>query len=45
MNWKQGVNPFNSIAISAIVAAVPIISIFWALIIKKMKGYMAILRV
>lgn len=41
MSWTQEVNPLNTIAISAIVAAVPIIFIFWALIIKKMKGYMA----
>jgi lactate permease len=41
MSWTQEVNPLNTIAVSAIVAAVPIIFIFWALIIKKMKGYMA----
>ena len=41
MTWTHEVNPFGSIAISAIVAAVPIFFIFWALIIKKMKGYIA----
>jgi lactate permease len=41
MSWTQEVNPLNTIAVSAIIAAVPIIFIFWALIIKKMKGYMA----
>jgi len=41
MTWTHEVNPFGSIAISAIVAAVPIFFIFWALIIKKMKGYLA----
>jgi len=41
MTWTHEVNPFGSIAISAIVAAVPIFFIFWALIIKKMKGYKA----
>jgi len=41
MNWTQEVNPLENIALSAIVAAVPIICIFWALIIKKMKGYKA----
>jgi lactate permease len=41
MNWIQEVNPINNIAISAIVAAFPILFIFWALIIKKMKGYLA----
>jgi lactate permease len=41
MSWMQDVNPLHKIALSAIVAAVPIIFIFWALIIQKMKGYMA----
>lgn len=41
MTWTHEVNPFGSIAISAIVAAIPIFFIFWALIIKKMKGYKA----
>jgi lactate permease len=41
MSWTQEVNPLNTIALSAIIAAAPIIFIFWALIIKKMKGYMA----
>ncbi len=41
MNWTQEVNPLNNIGLSAIVAAIPVIFIFWALIIKKMKGYKA----
>jgi len=41
MNWKQLLDPFNNIALSALVAVVPILFIFWALIIKKMKGYKA----
>jgi lactate permease len=41
MDWIQDIDPFNRIALSALAAAVPIIFIFWALIIKKMKGYMA----
>jgi lactate permease len=41
MSWTQEVNPINSIALSALIAAVPLFFIFWALIIKKMKGYMA----
>jgi lactate permease len=40
MNWNQIIDPFNNIAFSALVAAVPIIFIFWSLI-KKMKGYVA----
>lgn len=41
MNWTQIVNPLSNIGLSALVAAVPIFFIFWALIIKKMKGYIA----
>ena len=41
MNWTQVVDPLNSIVISALVAAIPIVFIFWALIIRKMKGYLA----
>lgn len=41
MNWTQIIDPFNNIALSALVAVVPILFIFWALIIKKMKGYKA----
>lgn len=39
MIWTQVIDPFKNIALSALVAVVPIIFIFWALIIKKMKGY------
>src|SRR6186713_3307593 len=41
MNWNQIIDPFNNLALSALVALVPIAFIFWALIIKKMKGYTA----
>jgi lactate permease len=41
MAWKQVIDPFNNIALSALVAVLPILFIFWALIIKKMKGYKA----
>jgi len=41
MTWTQEVNPISNLAVSAIIASTPIIFIFWALIIKKMKGYMA----
>lgn len=41
MSWKQVIDPFNNIVLSAIVALVPILFIFWALAIKKMKGYKA----
>src|SRR6185436_13565726 len=41
MNWTQVIDPFNNIFLSALVAVLPILFIFWALIIKKMKGYLA----
>lgn len=41
MVWKQVTDPFNNIIVSVLVAAVPILFIFWALIIQKMKGYQA----
>ncbi|GAB3784406.1 lactate permease LctP family transporter [Spirosoma horti] len=41
MTWKQVIDPFNSIALSVLVALIPILFIFWALIIRKMKGYQA----
>jgi len=41
MNWTQVINPLGKIALSALIAAVPILFIFWALIIRKMKGYQA----
>ena len=44
MNWTQVIDPLNSIGLSALVATVPIFFIFWALIIKKMKGYTDFLR-
>lgn len=41
MHWTQVIDPFNNIVLSALVAVLPILFIFWALIIKKMKGYKA----
>ncbi|MHA4844139.1 L-lactate permease [Flavitalea antarctica] len=41
MHWTQVIDPFDNIAVSALVAILPILFIFWALIIKKMKGYKA----
>ena len=40
MNWTQVTDPLNNIALSALVAAVPVIFIFW-LLIRKVKGYLA----
>lgn len=39
MLWIQLTNPFHHIGLSALVAALPLAFIFWALIIKKMKGH------
>lgn len=41
MKWKQIIDPLNSLPLSALVALIPVLFIFWALIIKKMKGYQA----
>lgn len=41
MTWKQVIDPFDNLVLSAIVALIPIAFIFWALIIRKMKGYKA----
>ena len=39
--WTQVIDPFSNIGLSALVALIPILFIFWALIIRKMKGYLA----
>lgn len=41
MEWKQIIDPLNSLPFSALIAVIPILFIFWALIIKQMKGYQA----
>lgn len=41
MTWQQSIDPLNSIGLSLLVASIPILFIFWALIIRKMKGYQA----
>src|SRR4051812_6257397 len=41
MNWTQVIDPLANLALSALLASLPIFFIFWALIIKKMKGYKA----
>ncbi len=38
MPWIQTIDPLKNIPLSALVAAIPVIFIFWSLI-KKMKGY------
>ncbi len=41
MQWTQTFNPLKNIGLSALVAAIPVFFIFWALMIKKMQGYKA----
>jgi lactate permease len=42
MAWTQVFNPVGgSIGLSALVALIPILYFFWALAIKRMKGYLA----
>ena len=41
MTWQMNVNPLENIGLSAFVAAIPILFLFWALAIKRMKGHFA----
>jgi lactate permease len=41
MGWVQNIDPLHNLPLSAMVAAVPVLFIFWALIIRKMAGYKA----
>lgn len=41
MEWTQVTDPLNNLLFSALLASIPVLFIFWALIIKKMKGYVA----
>ena len=41
MNWTQVIDPLANLALSALLASLPIFFIFWALILRKMKGYKA----
>ncbi|MDI6714523.1 MAG: lactate permease LctP family transporter [Thermodesulfovibrio sp.] len=41
MPWKMDINPLGSLVLSALVAAVPILYLFWALAYKRMKGHWA----
>ena len=43
MNWTQVIDPFNNMVLSSLVAIVPILVIFWALIVRKMSGHKATL--
>ena len=41
MLFPQLTNPFNNLFLSALIALIPILFIFYALIIRKMKGHVA----
>lgn len=41
MKWTQVIDPLNSSALSVFIACIPILFIFWALIVKHMKGHTA----
>ncbi len=39
MTWTMATDPFNNVALSALVAALPIFYLFWALACRRMKGH------
>jgi len=41
MAWPQPTDPLHNLTASVLVAVIPILVIFWALIIRKMKGWQA----
>jgi lactate permease len=41
MPWTQSTNPLHHLTASGLVAILPIVMIFWALIIRKWKGWQA----
>src|SRR5262249_19633581 len=41
MPWPQPTNPCHNLPASLAVALIPIGIIFWALVLRKMKGYQA----
>lgn len=41
MTWIQNIDPLGNKIFSALIAVIPVLFIFWALVIKKMKGYKA----
>ncbi|MGC8718937.1 MAG: L-lactate permease [Thermodesulforhabdaceae bacterium] len=43
MAWQMNVNPLGNIGLSSLVASIPIIFLFWALAIRRMKGHWAAL--
>ena len=43
MGWLQTIDPLHNFFLSAAASLLPVLFIFWALIIKKMRGYRAAL--
>ncbi len=41
MPWKMNIDPTGHIVLSALIAAIPIFYLFWALAVKRMKGHWA----
>lgn len=41
MHWTQQTDPLHNLFLSAVVAILPVAFIFWALIVRKMKGHLA----
>ena len=41
MAWKMVTDPLSNLGLSALIAALPIFYLFWALAIKRMKGHWA----
>ena len=41
MAWTQPTDPCHNMLVSAIIAILPVSVIFWALVMRKMKGYQA----
>ncbi len=41
MPWKMDIDPLGNIFLSALIAAIPILYLFWALAVKRMKGHWA----
>ena len=39
MTWNMATDPLNHVALSALVAAIPLFFLFWALAIRRMKGH------
>lgn len=41
MPWIQPLNPCHNLPVSCVVAVLPVAVIFWALVVRKMRGYQA----